>query len=68
MLFQVVFIQRNNRLVLGIVCFMYEYIREGPLPEILRDNSISVPGPPIAVSNFAFFFSKMNRWYSSSAT
>ncbi|VDO72901.1 unnamed protein product [Heligmosomoides polygyrus] len=49
---RVVFIQRNNRLVLGIVCFMYEYIREGPLPEILRDNSISVPGPPIAVSNF----------------
>lgn len=45
---RVVFIQRNNRLVLGIVCFMYEYIREGPLPEILRDNSISVPGPPIA--------------------
>ncbi|KAK6040863.1 hypothetical protein COOONC_21631 [Cooperia oncophora] len=44
---RVVFIQRNNRMVLGIVCFMYEYIREGPIPEILRDNSISVPGPPI---------------------
>ncbi|KAE9418571.1 hypothetical protein Angca_001849, partial [Angiostrongylus cantonensis] len=44
---RVVFIQRNNRMVLGIVCFMYEYIREGPLPEILRDNSIAVPGPPI---------------------
>ncbi|VDO33341.1 unnamed protein product [Haemonchus placei] len=46
---RVVFIQRNNRMVLGIVCFMYEYIREGPLPEILRDNSITVPGPPITV-------------------
>ncbi|KAJ1365389.1 hypothetical protein KIN20_025675 [Parelaphostrongylus tenuis] len=44
---RVVFIQRNNRMVLGIVCFMYEYIREGPIPEILRDNSIAVPGPPI---------------------
>ncbi|KHJ99451.1 hypothetical protein OESDEN_00560 [Oesophagostomum dentatum] len=45
---RVVFIQRNNRMVLGIVCFMYEYIREGPLPEILRDNSITVPGPPLS--------------------
>ncbi|KIH59872.1 hypothetical protein ANCDUO_09885 [Ancylostoma duodenale] len=45
---RVVFIQRNNRMVLGIVCFMYEYIREGPIPEILRDNSIAVPGPPIS--------------------
>ncbi|VDM53352.1 unnamed protein product [Angiostrongylus costaricensis] len=51
---RVVFIQRNNRMVLGIVCFMYEYIREGPIPEILRDNSIAVPGPPISVGFSTF--------------
>ncbi|KAK5976586.1 hypothetical protein GCK32_006606, partial [Trichostrongylus colubriformis] len=62
---RVVFIQRNNRLVLGIVCFMYEYIREGPLPEILRDNSITVPGPPIASRQSTTMSTSMDKSHSS---
>ncbi|VDL81128.1 unnamed protein product [Nippostrongylus brasiliensis] len=57
----VVFIQRNNRMVLGIVCFMYEYIREGPLPEVLRDNSITVPGPPLSNRHGTSFSSNMEK-------
>ncbi|WKX88248.1 hypothetical protein Q1695_008133 [Nippostrongylus brasiliensis] len=58
---RVVFIQRNNRMVLGIVCFMYEYIREGPLPEVLRDNSITVPGPPLSNRHGTSFSSNMEK-------
>uniref|UniRef100_A0A7I4XSF1 SET domain-containing protein n=2 Tax=Trichostrongylidae TaxID=6315 RepID=A0A7I4XSF1_HAECO len=62
---RVVFIQRNNRMVLGIVCFMYEYIREGPLPEILRDNSITVPGPPITSRQPSALSTSVDKSHSS---
>uniref|UniRef100_A0A1I7X1Z4 ULP_PROTEASE domain-containing protein n=1 Tax=Heterorhabditis bacteriophora TaxID=37862 RepID=A0A1I7X1Z4_HETBA len=45
---RVVFVQRQNMVVLGIVCFMYEYIKEGRIPEIIKDNTKAHPAPNIS--------------------
>ncbi|CAD6184250.1 unnamed protein product [Caenorhabditis auriculariae] len=33
---RVLYVQRNNAVVMGVVCYIYEYIRDGPLPTVVR--------------------------------
>ncbi|CAB3408107.1 unnamed protein product [Caenorhabditis bovis] len=36
---RVFYVQRNNSVIMGNVCYLYEYIREGPIPTIVRPHA-----------------------------
>ncbi|CAI2315938.1 unnamed protein product [Caenorhabditis sp. 36 PRJEB53466] len=54
---RVIYIQRNNSIILGNVCYIYEYVREGPIPQpITKGETTSkserghhVPQPKIQI-------------------
>ena len=48
--------QRNNSIILGNVCYIYEYVRDGPIPAAYVKGSTPV-GTPTAASK-----RQMNQW------
>ncbi|CAI5438508.1 unnamed protein product [Caenorhabditis angaria] len=37
---RVLYVQRNNLIVMGNVCYIYEYVRDGPIPSLLRPTPV----------------------------
>ncbi|KAF1769011.1 hypothetical protein GCK72_000824 [Caenorhabditis remanei] len=53
---RVIYVQRNNSIILGNVCYIYEYVRDGPIPAAYVKGSTPV-GTPTAASK-----RQMNQW------